>query len=110
MAEKKTATPGKAMTKSETFAQLATATNLSKKQVGEVFDALGALIKKELGKKGPGVFTLPGLLKLTRKHKPATKAHRGINRFTKLEQDFPAKPAHSVVRARPLKSLKEMVK
>jgi nucleoid DNA-binding protein len=100
----------KSITKSETYQQLATKTELTRKQIASVFDSLALLIKQELGKKGPGVFTVPGLLKLRRIHKPATKARKGINRFTGLEQTFKAKPAHSVVRARPLKALKEMVK
>jgi hypothetical protein len=42
---------------------LAEATGLSKKQVNSLFDELSKLIANNLGKKGPGVFTLPGLLK-----------------------------------------------
>ncbi|HEV3257124.1 MAG TPA: HU family DNA-binding protein [Gemmataceae bacterium] len=107
MAENKV---GKAATKSETYQALCQATGLSRKQVASVFDNLTELIKRDLGKKGPGVFTLPGLLKLKRVTKPATKARKGINPFTKQEQMFKAKPARNVVKALPLKSLKEMVK
>jgi nucleoid DNA-binding protein len=107
MAENKTA--GKPMTKSETYQALASATELSRKQVAAVFDELANLIKQELGKKGPGIFTIPGLLKLKRVHKPATKARKGINRFTGQEQMFKAKPASVSVRPRPLKSLKDMI-
>ena len=53
---------------------------------------------------------MPGLLKLKRISKPATKARKGINPFTKEEMMFKAKPARNVVKALPLKSLKEMVK
>jgi nucleoid DNA-binding protein len=104
------AAKSKAMTKSALFAELATSANLTRKQVTEVFDALAKVIKRELGKKGPRSFTLPGLLKLNLKVKPATKAHMGTNPFTKQPQMFKAKPARNVVRARPLKSLNEMVK
>ncbi len=100
----------KAPTKSEIFANISSATGLTRKQVGSVCEAMTAEIKKSVGKKGPGVFTLPGLLKITVIHKPATKARRGINPFTKLEQEFKAKPARNVVKVRPLKSLKDMVK
>jgi nucleoid DNA-binding protein len=97
-------------TKSETYQALAAATGLTRKQVASVFDELAKLIHHHMGKKGVGVFTVPGLLKIKRIHKPATKARRGINPFTKQETIFKAKPARSVVKAQPLKSLKEMVK
>jgi nucleoid DNA-binding protein len=101
---------GKPATKSETYQKLATATGLSRKQVASVFDALGNVVKNDLGKKGPGVVTIPGLLKLVRVTKPAVPARRGINPFTKQEQMFKAKPARNVVKARALKALKDMVK
>ena len=43
-------------------------------------------------------------------HKPATKARKGINPFTKEEIMFKAKPARKVVKVRPLKALKDMAK
>jgi len=81
---------------------------LSRKQVSSVFDALSDLIKKNIGKKGPGMFVVPGLLKIMVIQKPAVKAHKGINPFTKEEVMFKAKPARRVVKVRPLKSLKDM--
>ena len=66
-------------------------------------------IKKEIGKKGPGVFTLPGLLKVKRVEKPATKARQGRNPQTGEIITIQAKPKRTVVRALPLKALKEMV-
>jgi len=110
MAESKTAAAAQPITKSETYARLATKTELTRKQVSGVFEALAALIQDQLGKKGPGVFTIPGLLKLKRVHRPATKARKGINRFTGQEQVFKAKPARNDVRARPLKNLRDMIK
>jgi nucleoid DNA-binding protein len=104
------ATATKPPTKSEVFANIATATELSRKQVALVFDALAAEIKAAVGKKGPGVFAVPGLLKITVKNKPATKAYKGINRFTGLEQLFKAKPASKAIKVRPLKALKDFVK
>jgi alkylation response protein AidB-like acyl-CoA dehydrogenase len=79
-------------------------------RAGEVFDALGRIIKRELGKKGPGLFVVPGLMKINLIQKPATKARKGINPFTKEEVMFKAKPARRVVKIRPLKNLKDMVK
>jgi nucleoid DNA-binding protein len=105
-AEKKVA---KSRTKGEIFAKLAETTNLSKKQISSVFDALSELIKAELGRKGPGLFVLPGLLKLKVQRKPATKAGQRLNPFTKQMMNVPAKPARNVVKALPLKALKEMV-
>jgi nucleoid DNA-binding protein len=105
----KKATSGKPMSKTEILNALAEGTSLTKKQVGGVLDELAALIGKNLGKRGPGVFNVPGLMKITVVRKPATPARRGINPFTGLEQEFKAKPARNVVKIRPLKALKDMV-
>ena len=99
----------KAATKGEIYTKLAASTGLTKKQVSTVFDELTKMIGNELGKKGPGLFQVPGLLKLKVVRKPATKAKQGINPFTKEPMMYKAKPARNVVKALPLKSLKEMV-
>jgi nucleoid DNA-binding protein len=99
----------KAATKGEVYTKIAAKTGLTKKQVSTVFDALTEMIGNELGKKGPGIFQVPGLLKLKVIRKPATKAKTGINPFTKEPMQYKAKPARNVVKALPLKSLKEMV-
>ena len=104
------ATSAKPATKSEILASIAESTELSRKQVSAVFDALGGLIKKAVGKRGPGVFAMPGLMKITVVQKPAVPARKGINPFTKQEQMFKAKPARRVVKVRPLKALKDMAK
>ena len=110
MATKKAAAaPVKAMTKTEILTALAEGTGLSKKDVASVLDELGTVIGKSLGKGGAGVFNLPGLLKVKVIRKPATKAHKGINPFTKEETMFAAKPARNVVKVLPLKALKDMV-
>ena len=108
MAAKK-ATSAKPMTKTEILTALADGTELSKKQVAGVLDELGTLIGKNLGKRGPGVFNVPGLMKVKVIRKPATKARKGINPFTKEETMFKAKPARNVVKIQPLKALKDMV-
>lgn len=100
----------KSPSKSEIMTAIAENTALSRKQVSAVFDALAREISGAVGKKGPGVFAVPGLVKIKVVHKPATKARKGINPFTKEEQMFKAKPARNVVKALPLKSLKDMVK
>jgi nucleoid DNA-binding protein len=91
------------------YTALAETTGLGKKEIAAVFSALSALIAKELGKKGPGQFVVPGLLKLKVVRKPATKARSGTNPFTGAPMTIPAKPARNVIRALPLKALKEMV-
>ncbi len=90
------ASKNKAMTKSALFQKIAETTKLSRKQVGEVFDTLSKLIKQELGKKGPGAFTLPGLLKMKLVKKPATKARRAsIPSPSKSRCSRPSPPATS---------------
>ena len=106
MAAKKATKP---MTKTEILTALVESTGLSKKEVASVLDELGTLIGKSLGKKGPGVFNIPGLMKVKVIRKPATKARKGINPFTKEEMVFKAKPARNVVKILPLKGLKDMV-
>ena len=95
--------------KAVVYTALAETTGLGKKQVVAVFSALSELIGKELGKQGPGQFVVPGLLKLKVVRKPATKARPGKNPFTGEPMTIQAKPARNVVRALPLKALKEMV-
>lgn len=97
-----------AMNKSQVLTAIAEHTELSKKQVSEVFECLGHLMHRHLRKRACGEFTVPGLMKCTVKRKPATKARKGINPFTGEETMFKAKPARNVVKVRPLKKLKEM--
>lgn len=99
----------KPRTKSEIYNALAEETGLTKKDVGAVFEAMAGLIKTDLSKKGPGVFNVAGLLKLKVVRKPATKEREGINPFTQEPTIFKAKPARNVVKALPLKALKDMV-
>jgi nucleoid DNA-binding protein len=99
---------GKPASKSEILAALAGKTELSRKQVASVLDGLSDQIGAALGKKGPGVFVIPGLVKILVQHKPAQPAREGINPFTGEKQIFKAKPARNVVKVRPLKKLKAM--
>ena len=99
----------KPRSKSEVYTLISEHTGVSKKEVGYVFDAMGEIIKKDLGRTGPGEFTVPGMMKITVQRKPATKARKGINPFTGEETVFKAKPARNVVKVRPLKGLKDAV-
>lgn len=98
----------KPMSKSEIASALAESTGLTKAQISSVFENLADLVGKQLGS-GPGIFTLPGLLKIKVVHKPAVPARTGINPFTKQETTFKAKPARKVVKLQALKNLKQMV-
>ena len=112
MAKKKKAkatATAKARTKSEVYGELADSADMTKKQIATVFDGLAGMIKKDLGKRGPGVFTVPGLMKIKVVRKPATKARKGTNPFTGEEMMFKAKPARNVVKVQALKNLKSMV-
>ena len=99
----------KPRTKSEVIGAIAEETGLTRKEVGSVFQSMTGLVKRDLSKRGTGQFTVPGLMKIRVKHKPATKARRGINPFTGEEAMFKAKPARNVVKITPLKALKDMV-
>ncbi|MHB1529397.1 MAG: HU family DNA-binding protein [Acidiferrobacteraceae bacterium] len=97
----------KPTSKSELFTHIATKTDLKKRQVGAVFDELSKVIQRDI--KQSGVFNLIGLMKIKVIRKPATKARKGINPFTKEAVVFKAKPARNAVKVQPLKSLKSMV-
>ena len=105
---KKKAAVKKAPTKSEIYGGISEKTGLSRKEVASVFDELEAVIKKNIGPRGGGAITIPGLCKLTVKKKPATKARPGVNPFTGEKIMIKAKPARKIVKIRPLKKLKEM--
>jgi DNA-binding protein HU-beta len=80
---------------------------LTRKDVKGVVESIVAIGYQELKK--TGVFVVPGLVKLLVVKKPATKARKGINPFTKEEMMFKAKPASKKIRLAPLKSLKALV-
>lgn len=104
------ATETKRLTKTQVIAELSEQTELSKKQVTQVFDALSEVVAKQLAGRGaPGEITIPGLVKLKTVKKPATKEREGINPFTKEPITIAAKPASKKVKALALKALKDMV-
>jgi hypothetical protein len=76
-----------------------------------VIEALVEEIKKNLGNKGSGSFTIPGLVKIEKKKVPARAAKKNVpNPFKPGEMmDVPAKPAYNKVKVRALKNLKDMV-
>jgi len=114
MAKKKakanTATTKKPMTKSELLNAIATECDLTRRQVSEVLVSMETQISKSLSRRGPGAFTIPGLVKIEKKHVPARPAKTGVpNPFKPGElMDVAAKPASTKIALRALKNLKEM--
>ena len=99
----------KPLKKSQLYSHLSCCTEVSRKEIGGLFEALAEVMESHLKRGGPGEFTVPGLMKCKVIHKPATKARKGINPFTGEPTTFKAKPARNVIKVRPLKALKEMV-
>ncbi len=101
----------KPMTKTQLLNAIGNETDLSRRAVSGVLDALSAQISKSLGRRGAGSFTLPGLVKIEKKTVPARKARKGVpNPFKPGElMDVAAKPATTKVKVRALKNLKDMV-
>jgi nucleoid DNA-binding protein len=99
----------KGLSKSEVLNELATATELSRKQVAAVLEELANIIEKQLSKKGPGNFTVPGLMKLKIREKKAQPAGMRKNPFTGEMKMSPAKPASRAIRITAVKKLKDRV-
>jgi DNA-binding protein HU-beta len=95
------------MTKSELIQKIADDLSLAKKDVKAVIDSLATVGYKEMKKTGE--FLLPGFAKFVVVKKPATKARKGINPFTKEPTVFKAKPARKMIKARPVKAAKDAV-
>ena len=95
------------MTKSELITKNAETHELARKDVKGVLETMAELGYKELKKNG--AFVVPGFAKFVVIKKPATKARKGINPFTKEVTVFKAKPARKVIKARPVKSVKDAV-
>jgi nucleoid DNA-binding protein len=97
----------KLMSKSELIQNIAERhpDKLTRKDVKDVIESLAVVGYKEL--KRVGAFLVPGFAKFVVIKKPATKARAGINPFTKEPTTFKAKPARKIVRARPVKGVKD---
>ncbi|MCA8999294.1 MAG: HU family DNA-binding protein [Planctomycetaceae bacterium] len=99
----------KPLTKTQLLTELSERTGLTKKDVSDVLEHLEALIQDQLGKKGPGQITIPGLMKIAVKIRKKQPAKKGINPRTGEEIMIAAKPQRKVVKVTALKKLKEMV-
>jgi len=99
----------KPLTKTQLENTLAEKTGLDKKEIKSVLLVFEELLGSELN--AVGQFTLPGLLRVKKQHKPLKPARLGVpNPFKPGElMDIPEKPAHDVIKVVALKKLKEMV-
>ena len=94
--------------KTQILNEISERVQISRKHVGSVMTELEGIIARHIGKSGPGECVLPGLFKINTVKKPAQKARKGIDPFTKQERMFAAKPASVKVKVRPLKKLKDL--
>jgi DNA-binding protein HU-beta len=99
----------KVLSKSELIQKIANehADTVTRKDVKGIIESLATVGHKELKKSG--AFVVPGFAKFVVIKKPATKARKGINPFTKEPTIFKARPARKVIKARPVKAIKDAV-
>jgi len=97
----------KGLTKSEFIAAVAQKAGMDKKQASAVLTAVGEVVVEHL--RQDGEVTLPGLLKMKVRTRPATPEREGLHPITKQPTIFKAKPERRVVKAAPVKALKEAV-
>lgn len=109
MASKKMPTFKDPVSKSNMIRTITDVTAVSKKDVVAVLECLTQVIEKHVRSGGPGIFVMPGLMKISVVKKPARAARKGVNPFTGEEIMIKAKPAYKAVKIKALKKLKEMV-
>lgn len=97
------------LSKSNMIKTITDVTALGKKDVVAVLDCLTTLIEKHVKSGGPGIFVMPGMMKISVVKKPARPARKGVNPFTGEEIMIKARPAYKAVKIKALKKLKEMV-
>ena len=85
------------MTKNQLIDAIAEGTQISKNDVRSVIEHMATVGYKELNESGE--FVIPGFVKMSVVHKPATKE----------PMEFAAKPASKSVKASPLKVAKDAV-
>ncbi|MEM6690506.1 MAG: HU family DNA-binding protein [Planctomycetota bacterium] len=105
----KAAPAAKPATKTQILQNISEETELSKKDVAAVFDALSGEIEKALKKGGPGQFAIPGLCKIVLRDVPAKPKRKGRNPANGEEIWLAPKPASKKLAIRPLKALKDMI-
>lgn len=97
------------MNKTQLIQHLVDKTELDKKDVKAVMEALEETMVAHVRKRGCGEFMFPGMFKIVTKKVPAKKARKGVSPFTGEETTFKAKPATTKTKIRPLKKLKDAV-
>ena len=109
MAKSSRGSAAKSPTKGQIYLAISEKTGLTRAQVGSVMDALGGEIQRSL--KGPGVFAIPGLVKVEKKKVPARPARKNVpNPFKPGEMmNVAAKPASTKVKVRALAALRAMI-
>ena len=95
-------------TKTGLIDKMAERAGIERKQAAACYKLLEDVMQASIMKGGLGVFTLPGLLKVKTRIKPAVKGgKKAINPFTKEEYITTAKPAKTIVKVLPMKKLKD---
>lgn len=98
----------KPLRKNDLINSIAESTNLSKKQVGSVLEALEENIERSLRVRGARQFQLPGLLRIQTVKVKARKARTGRNIRTGEEITIPARKAYWGIKVKPFKRLRDM--
>merc|ERR1712166_1454479 len=101
------AAKGGVLTQTGVFQSVADTCGLKAKDAKAVVEALMAVAVSQVTNSGS--FKLAGMLNMKLKNKPATKARKGVNPFTKEPCVFKAKPASKTVRVLAMKKLKELL-
>ena len=104
MAEETLKAIAKKQTKTQIIAQLAENTGLTKKEVASVLEEMSTLAKRHIMKRGSGEFTIPDMGVKVRR--VSRKARTARNPQTGEAVKVPAK---TVVKATPLKALKDVL-
>ena len=96
------------MTKAELVAQIATATDFTKKDVTALLASLATVVEAEV--KAGRIVVVPGLVKLSASVKPPTKERVGTNPFTGKPMVIKAREESKRVKASAVPALKASLK
>lgn len=97
-------------TQTQILSAISDETKLTKKEVQAVLESLSNLTHRHIMQRGSGDFKIPYMgVKVSRKEKPATKKRMGRNPATGEEMVIAAKPKRQVVKATPLKAIKDLL-
>lgn len=94
----------KRYSKPQIIKELATNSDLNRKEIGTVLDELGILVGRHIKEHAAGEFVLAGLFKITTIKKPSKRARKAVNPFTGKEIVFDAKPPTNAFKVYPSKA------